>query len=99
MSEIRDRPAIRQVIVTLRDVSREREVDLMKTEFITTAAHELRTPLTSIQGFSEILLARPDLEDLRQRSMLAVIHEQAEFLGRIVNDLLDLARIESEPAS
>lgn len=96
MSVIRDqanRPS--GIIATLRDVSREREIDLMKTEFITTAAHELRTPLTSIQGFSEILLARPDLEDLQQRSMLAVIHEQAEFLGRIVNDLLDLARIES----
>ncbi len=96
MSVIRDQAQRHSgIIATLRDVSREREVDLMKTEFITTAAHELRTPLTSIQGFSEILLARPDLEDLQQRSILAVIHEQAEFLGRIVNDLLDLARIES----
>lgn len=82
-------------ITTLRDVSREREIDAMKTEFITTAAHELRTPLTSIQGYSEVLLTRSDLEYAQHRSMLAIIHEQSESLGRIVNDLLDLARIET----
>ncbi|APG27632.1 hypothetical protein A7E78_07140 [Syntrophotalea acetylenivorans] len=83
------------IITTLRDVSREREIDSMKTEFITTAAHELRTPLTSIQGFSEVLLSRPDLETAQQRSLLAIIHDQSENLSRTVNDLLDLARIES----
>lgn len=83
------------IITTLRDVSREREIDSMKTEFITTAAHELRTPLTSIQGFSEVLLSRSDLETAQQRALLAIIHEQSEGLSRTVNDLLDLARIES----
>ncbi len=82
-------------ITILRDISREREIDAMKTEFITTAAHELRTPLTSIQGFSEVLLTRSDLDKGECRSMLSIIHEQAENLGRIVNDLLDLSRIES----
>ncbi len=82
-------------ITTLRDISREREIDAMKTEFITTAAHELRTPLTSIQGFSEVLLTRSDLDKPECRSMLSIIHEQAEKLARIVNDLLDLSRIES----
>lgn len=96
MSAIRDQTDRHSgIITTLRDVSREREIDSMKTEFITTAAHELRTPLTSIQGFSEILLARSDLENAQRRSMLAIIHEQSESLARIVNDLLDLARIES----
>lgn len=82
-------------ITTLRDVSREREVDNMKTEFITTAAHELRTPLTSIRGFSEVLLTRDDLDSSQRQGMLHVINEQSEILSRIVNDLLDLARIES----
>jgi PAS domain S-box-containing protein len=95
MSAIRDQAGHSGIITTLRDVSRERDIDSMKTEFITTAAHELRTPLTSIQGFSEILLARSDLENAQRRSILAIIHEQAESLSRIVNDLLDLARIES----
>ncbi len=96
MSAIRDQVNQNSgIITTLRDVSREREIDSMKTEFITTAAHELRTPLTSIQGFSEILLDRPDLENGQRRSILVIIHEQAESLTRIVNDLLDLARIES----
>ncbi len=96
MSAIQDQ-ADRHIgfITTLRDVSREREIDSMKTEFISTAAHELRTPLTSIQGFSEVLLSRPDLEIAQQQSLLAIIHEQSESLSRTVNDLLDLARIES----
>ena len=95
MSVIHDQAGHSGFITTLRDVSRERKIDSLKTEFITTAAHELRTPLTSIQGFSEILLARSDLEVAERRSMLVIIHEQAETLSRIVNDLLDLARIES----
>ncbi len=96
MSAIRDQVGRHSgIITTLRDVSRERAIDSMKTEFITTAAHELRTPLTSIQGFSEVLLARSDLKSAQRRSMLTIIHEQSESLSRIVNDLLDLARIES----
>ncbi|MCD4689184.1 MAG: PAS domain S-box protein [Desulfuromonadaceae bacterium] len=96
LSAIRDQNEQRNgIITTLRDVSRERKIDSMKTEFITTAAHELRTPLTSIQGFSEILLARSDLENDQRRSMLSIIHEQSENLSRIVNDLLDLSRIEA----
>ena len=96
MSVIHDRDDQQGGVITaLRDVSREREIDFMKTEFITTAAHELRTPLTSIRGFCEILLTRPELEEAQRLSMLTIINEQSETLARIVNDLLDLARIES----
>jgi signal transduction histidine kinase len=67
----------------------------MKTEFISTAAHELRTPLTSIQGFSEILLTRDDLGIEEQKKFLSYINKQSVGLTNIINDLLDISRIES----
>ncbi len=83
------------IITIIHDVSHEREVDRLKTEFISTAAHELRTPLTSIQGFSEILMTRDDLEDGERIKFLGHINRQASALTDIVNDLLDISRIES----
>ena len=73
---------------------RLRELDRAKSEFVSIVSHELRTPLTSIQGFSELLLTRrPSAEGARR--FLESIHREAERLGRIVADLLDLSRIES----
>ncbi|TES91292.1 MAG: PAS domain S-box protein, partial [Desulfobacteraceae bacterium] len=83
------------IITIIHDVTLEREVDRMKTEFISTAAHELRTPLTSIQGFSEILLARDDINEEERKKFLSYINNQAVSLAMIVNDLLDISRIES----
>jgi signal transduction histidine kinase len=83
------------VITLLRDVSRDRELDRMKREFIATAAHELRTPLTAVMGFSELLLAKKDLDREQQTEFLSVIHKKAEILGKIVGDLLDLSRVDS----
>lgn len=81
-------------LTVIEDVTHEREVDRLKTEFLSTAAHELRTPLTSIRGFSEILLTR-DMPLEKSRRFLDTINIQATNLGNIINDLLDLARIES----
>ncbi len=82
-------------VTIISDVTKERQVDIMKTEFLSTAAHELRTPLTSIQGFSEILLTRGDLSPEDKNKYLTYINKQAVKLALIVNDLLDVARIES----
>jgi PAS domain S-box-containing protein len=95
-SVIHDRKGRETGIVTImHDVTHEREVDRMKTEFISTAAHELRTPLTSIQGFSEILLTRDDLNLGDQKRFLSYINNQSVSLAHIINDLLDISRIES----
>jgi len=83
------------IITIIHDVTHEREVDQMKTEFISTAAHELRTPLTSIRGFSEVLLSRNDLEKKDKRKFLTYINDQSVNLSNIINDLLDISRIES----
>ncbi|PZP33887.1 MAG: hypothetical protein DI603_07340 [Roseateles depolymerans] len=78
----------------LRDKTAEFEVDRMKSDFLTTAAHELRTPMVSVFGFTELLLNRP-VGDERRRDVLETIHRQAALLIAMINDLLDLARIES----
>lgn len=81
-------------IVYFRDVTKEIQVEQMKSEFLAHAAHELRTPLASIFGFSE-LLVRDQFEPETTRDMLMTIHNQCAWLIKIVHELLDLARIES----
>ncbi len=83
-----------ETILFLRDVTRETEVDRMKSEFLTTAAHELRTPMVSVFGFTELLLNRP-VSEPKRRDMLETIHRQSQLLINMVNELLDLARIEA----
>jgi len=83
------------IITTMHDVTYEREIDRMKTEFISTAAHELRTPLTSIQGFSELLKIRDDMTEDERKECLSYINAQSVNLAAIINDLLDISRIES----
>lgn len=77
-----------------RDVTQETEVDRMKSDFLSTAAHELRTPMASVFGFSELLLRR-NFDPDKQREFLEIIHRQAGQLVCLVNELLDLARIEA----
>jgi signal transduction histidine kinase len=75
--------------------NRLRELDRLKDEFISTVTHELRTPLTSIRAFSEILLANPDM-DVEQRSkFLGIIVKESERLTRLINQVLDMAKIDS----
>lgn len=85
-------------ITLLRDVTRERDLDRMKDEFISTAAHELRTPLTSVMGFSEILLSPERYgisEESRKRELMAHIHQKAQRLETIISDLLDLSKVKA----
>ncbi len=85
------------IISLLRDVTRERELDRQKDEFISTAAHELRTPLTAVMGFVELLLQHNEhgfsLEE--RREFLQLIYQKSEVLAHIIEDLLDLSRIRS----
>jgi PAS domain S-box-containing protein len=81
-------------VLYLRDITFEAEVDRMKSEFLSTAAHELRTPMASIYGFTEVLLTQ-ELDAPSQREFLAIIYKQSELMASILNELLDLARIEA----
>jgi len=71
------------------------ELDQMKDSFLSTVSHELRTPLTSIKGFAEILLNYEEEDKETQREFLTIINDESDRLTRLINDFLDLARIES----
>jgi len=74
---------------------RLKELDRLKDDFVSTVSHELRTPLTSIRSFSEILHDNPDLEPEKRREFLAIIVKESERLTRLINQVLDLSKIES----
>jgi signal transduction histidine kinase/DNA-binding response OmpR family regulator len=82
------------VVWTIRDISERARLERLKSEFVATASHELRSPLTSIKGFVE-LLSRSDGLDAKQREFLDVILLSTNRLVDLVNDLLDVARIEA----
>ncbi len=83
-------------VTTFRDVTQEVEVDRLKSEFVATVSHELRTPMTSVKGYVEMMLmeAVGDIND-QQRRFLEVIKANIDRLGALVNDLLDISRIEA----
>jgi Na+/proline symporter/nitrogen-specific signal transduction histidine kinase len=74
---------------------RLRQLDQLKDDFLATVSHELRTPLTSIRSFSEILLDTPDLAPEERAEFLQIIVRESERLTRLINDFLDLSKIES----
>jgi Na+/proline symporter/signal transduction histidine kinase len=77
---------------------RLKELDRMKDDFISTVTHELRTPLTSIRAFSEILHDHPDLEAVERQRYLAIVIKETERLTRLINQVLDLSKLESGSA-
>lgn len=98
------------IVTIIRDITREKEVDLMKTDFISLVSHELRTPLTSILGFAKIITKR--LEEVifplvvtsgprAQKGMtqvkdnMEIIITEGERLTAIINDVLDIAKMEA----
>jgi signal transduction histidine kinase len=81
-------------ILFLRDVTHETEVERIKSEFLSTAAHELRSPMASIFGYSELMLAQ-DFGEEDRREFLGIIHRQSALIVSIINELLDLSRIEA----
>lgn len=72
-----------------------KELDRLKDDFISTVTHELRTPLTSIRAFSEILYDNPDLDSDQRAQFLHIIVKESERLTRLINQVLDLSKIES----
>ena len=77
---------------------RLKELDRLKDDFVSTVTHELRTPLTSIRAFTQILLEHPDVEAEQRKRFLGIITKESERLTRLINQVLDLSKIESGKA-
>ena len=83
-------------VIVLRDVTRTHELDRVKSEFVMAAAHELRTPITSIGMSVDLLVDHcSDAMSPRDRELLEAAHDEVHRLKSLVNDLLDLSRIEA----
>ncbi|HYE88260.1 MAG TPA: response regulator [Vicinamibacterales bacterium] len=83
-------------VVAFQDIAKMREVDRMKDEFVSIVSHELRTPLTSIRGSVQLVLDDPQaVADEEHRSLLQIALNNCERLVRIINDILDVSKIES----
>ncbi|NQX60801.1 ATP-binding protein [Paenibacillus qinlingensis] len=77
-----------------RDMTKQAEVDQLKSEFVSTVSHELRTPLSSVLGFAERLLTK-EMSPEKQQKYLKTIHQETVRLTALINDFLDVQRMES----
>jgi two-component system sensor histidine kinase VicK len=83
------------VVMVLRDTTREREVERMKTEFLSNVSHELRTPLTPIRGYAEILVSKPGLAPEQVTTFATTIRDESIKMNRVVDLLVDVAALEA----
>lgn len=83
-------------VLAMHDITREREIDQMKNEFVSTVSHELRTPLTSIKGYVDLILDGDagEINEI-QEEFLGIVKENSDRLVDMINDMLDISRIES----
>jgi signal transduction histidine kinase len=80
---------------TIRLFEQTKKLDQLKSDFVSKVSHELRTPLTSIKGFTEILLSYQDIDLKTRQEFLTIINEESERLTRLINDILDISKIEA----
>jgi signal transduction histidine kinase len=72
-----------------------KEIDKVKSDFISIVSHELRTPLTSIKAFAELILMKPKMQSEKRNKLLNIINGETDRLSRLINDILDLTKIEA----
>ncbi len=88
--------ALEETSAELRAANEElKSLDELKDDFMSSVTHELRTPLTSIRALSELMLDAPDIEEAEREEFLRIIVAESQRLGRLVNQVLDMAKIES----
>ncbi|NOU97594.1 HAMP domain-containing protein [Paenibacillus sp. LMG 31456] len=95
MAPLYSRDAVRGVVAVLRDVTEEFRLDKLRKDFVANVSHELRTPLSMLQGYSEALLDDIAGTPEERQELAQVIHDESLRMGRLVRDLLDLARMET----
>ncbi|WP_026584176.1 ATP-binding protein [Bacillus sp. J33] len=86
---------IRGAVAVIRDMTEERKLDKLRNDFIANVSHELRTPISMMQGYSEAIVDDIAGTDEEKKEMASVIYDESLRMGRLVNELLDLARMEA----
>ncbi|BDG46670.1 ATP-binding protein [Parageobacillus sp. KH3-4] len=95
MTPLYGKTNVRGAVAVLRDMTEERRLDKLRKDFIANVSHELRTPIAMLQGYSEAIIDDIAATDEEKKEMAKVIYDESLRMGRLVNDLLDLARMEA----
>ncbi|XID94228.1 ATP-binding protein [Paenibacillaceae bacterium WGS1546] len=95
MTPLSSADGVRGAVAVLRDVTEEFRVDKMRKDFVANVSHEIRTPLSMVQGYSEALMDDIAATPEERKELAQVIHDESLRMGRLVKDLLDLARMEA----
>ncbi len=85
----------RGAVAVLRDMTEEHKLEKMRNDFIANVSHELRTPISMLQGYSEAIVDDIAESQEEKRELAKIIYDESLRMGRLVNDLLDLARMEA----
>lgn len=95
MTPLYDQKRVRGAVAVLRDMTEERHIDQMKKGFVANVSHELRTPISMMQGYSEAIIDDIAQTEQEKKDMARIILDESKRMGRLVNELLDLAKLEA----
>jgi two-component system sensor histidine kinase ResE len=95
MKPLYDQNKIRGAVAVLRDMTEERHNDQMIKSFVANVSHELRTPISMMQGYSEAIIDDIAESAQEKKDMAQIILDESKRMGRLVNELLDLAKLET----
>lgn len=95
MTPLYNNKFIRGAVAVIRDMTEERQMDKLRKDFIANVSHELRTPIAMLQGYSEAIIDDIAQTNEEKKEMAKVIYDESLRMGRLVNELLDLARMEA----
>ncbi|CAM3878986.1 ATP-binding protein [Mesobacillus zeae] len=95
VSPLYNKRFIRGAVAVIRDMTEERKLDKLREDFIANVSHELRTPISMLQGYSEAIVDGIAQTDEEKIELARIIYDESLRMGRLVNELLDLARMEA----
>jgi len=96
VSPLYNKEFIRGAIAVIRDMTEERKLDKLRIDFIANVSHELRTPISMLQGYSEAIIDDIAGSEEEKKEMAQIIYDESIRMGKLVNELLDLARMEAK---
>ncbi|MDF2946972.1 MAG: sensor histidine kinase [Bacillales bacterium] len=95
MSPLYSQTDVRGVVALIRDMTEERKLEKLRKDFIANVSHELRTPIAMLQGYSEAIIDDIAGSEEEKKELAQIIYDETLRMGRLVSELLDLARMES----